>query len=84
MMCRQILLTSIHDFLIKQFGRTLLFIMDCLQCVINSYDLTTRQLILYRNCKGNIDINKILECMIGLNETTRIWVNQLEPELLML
>ena len=39
-------------------GRTFLFIMESLQCAINTYILTTKQLILYRNCKEKIDVNK--------------------------
>ena len=42
----------------KQFGRILLFILDSLQCFINSYNLTTKQLILYRYCKEKIDVDK--------------------------
>ena len=43
----------------KQLGRIFLFILHSLQCVINSYILTTKQLILYWYCKEKIDVDKL-------------------------
>ena len=43
----------------KQFGGNFLFKLDRLQCVINSYILTTKQLILSWYGKEKIDVDKL-------------------------
>ena len=49
---------SIHMYFpFKQFGIIFLLILDSLQCVIKSYILTTKQLIMHY-CKKKIDVDK--------------------------
>ena len=56
----------------KQFGGNFLFKLDRLQCVINSYILTTKQLILSWYGKEKIDVDKL----VGAEYELKSWTIQ--------